>query len=405
MINLKSISGGITSVPGITASGISCGIKKEGKKDLALIYSNPPAVAAGVFTTNIVVSPSVTVCRENMKKTEVTRAIVVNSGNANACTGAKGYKNAREITRLVAESSEISPESVLMASTGVIGVPLPMEPIENGLETLVKGLSDMGGCDAAEAIMTTDLVPKEYAVEYEYGGKKITVGGMAKGSGMIQPNMATMLAFIASDISISKEILQKVLREVTDLTFNRITVDGETSTNDTLLCIANGSVGNIKINTEGEELSAFKEALTQVCLNLAQAVVRDGEGATKFIEICVSGMETDVEAEQIARNIANSLLAKTAFFGEDPNWGRILSAAGSSGVTFDPKTAELHFGNVLVMKNGGSVEGVDQAALKEVMKKKDIRVLLNIGQGNGNASLFTTDLSYDYVKINGEYTT
>ncbi len=402
--NILIIKGGITAAKGITASGIPCGIKKDGLKDLALIRPNPPALAAGVFTTNLVVSPAVTVCEENLKNSEMIHAVIVNSGNANACTGKAGYENALKMTRLTAQELNVSAESILTASTGVIGVPLPMEPIKNGMAVLIQNLSRNGGKDAAEAIMTTDLLSKEYAVEYEHEGKKITVGGMAKGSGMIQPNMATMLAFIATDVSIKKKALQAVLSEIAGTTFNRITVDGETSTNDTVLCLANGLAGNKEIPGEGRGLDSFKNALKTVCLELAKAIVRDGEGATKFLEISVVGTETDAEAEKMARKIANSLLVKTAFFGKDPNWGRILSAAGNSGVRFDPLKADLCFGELTVMKEGSPVDKVDMDSLKKVMDQKEIGVSLKVGNGDGKASVFTTDLSYEYVKINSEYT-
>ena len=402
--DITFIQGGITAVPGITAAGIFCGIKKKEARDLALVRSVPPAVAAGVFTTNVVVSPSVTLCREHLERSDKTEAILVNSGNANACTGEKGLSDAREITRLAAGSLGSSPESILIASTGVIGVPLPMDAIRKGIPVLVKSLSPTGGGEAAQAIMTTDLVSKECAVAYEWKGRKITIGGMTKGSGMIHPNMATMLAFIATDLSIAKNILGKVLKEAVDLSFNRITVDGETSTNDTVLCLANGAAKNLEITGEGEDLDAFRKALTAVCLELAASIVRDGEGATKFIEMEVVGAETDAGAEAIARRVANSLLVKTAFFGRDPNWGRILAAAGAAGVSFDPSECDLFFGDVAVMREGSPVGGVDASRLKDIMAQKEIKVRLKVGNGSGRAMVYTTDLSYDYVKINAEYT-
>ncbi|MBI5184355.1 MAG: bifunctional glutamate N-acetyltransferase/amino-acid acetyltransferase ArgJ [Nitrospinae bacterium] len=404
-MKINPIKGGITAVKGITAAGISCGIKKTGKKDLALVRSNPPAVAAGVFTTNIVVASSVRVCRENLSRSEKAQAIIANSGNANACTGEQGLENTVEIIRLAAASLGVPPESVLIASTGIIGVQLPMECFRKGIPDLAGRLHEEGGSEAAQAVMTTDLVPKECAVEYEFRGKKITVGGMAKGSGMIQPDMATMLAFIASDISIEKKLLQKVLKEAVDVSFNRITVDGETSTNDMVVCLANGLAGNSEIREEGEELDAFRWALETVCLDLAKAIVRDGEGATKFIEIRVTGTGTDSEAERIARRIANSMLVKTAFFGKDPNWGRILAAAGTAGVAFDPDGSELFFEDVKIMEKGCPSADVDKASLKKIMEQKEINVLLRVGRGEGTASIFTTDLSHGYVRINAEYTT
>jgi len=401
---LSFIKGGITAAPGIFASGISCGIKDRGLKDLALVQSVPPATAAGVFTSNLVASPSVLVCKENLSQSSRARAIIINSGNANAGTGEKGRKDATEVTRLLGLELGLPPESVLLASTGVIGVLLPMDRIKAGLSGLVKKLSSDGGRDAAEAIMTTDTKPKEFAVEYEHGGHKITVGGMAKGSGMIQPDMATMLAFLSTDIRITKPLLQRVLRKSVDATFNRITVDGETSTNDTALCLANGLAGNQEITEEGEALTAFRQALETVCLELAKAIVRDGEGATKFIEMTVAGAETDAGAYRIAKKIANSLLVKTAFFGQDPNWGRIISAAGSAGVPFAPTESELSLGGVRVMAGASPVPGYNRELLKEIMGGREIACLLKVGQGPGRATVFTTDLSYGYVKINAEYT-
>lgn len=404
MSAIKTFNGGITAVQGVTASGIPCGIKKDGKKDLALLRFDPPSVAAGVYTSNRVVSPSVLVCKENASTGKKINAVIVNSGNANACTGENGYKNAKEITRLLSNNlGNLDPESILIASTGVIGVPLPMEKIREGIPILAEKLSPEGGKDASEAILTTDLVTKEYALNYECKGTRITMGGMAKGSGMINPDMATMLAFLTTDVSIHPKTLQKTLEEVAHETFNRITVDGETSTNDTVLCLANGLAGNAEIREEGEELTAFKKALRVICLELAKKIVKDGEGATKFIEINVTGAQSEKDAARVAGKVANSLLVKTAFFGKDPNWGRILSAAGSSGAQLDPLESELAFEDITVMKGGMPVE-TDLSILKKVMDRKEIRVFLKIGKGEGGAVIYTTDLSYDYVKINSEYT-
>ncbi len=400
---MKEIKGGITAVRGIRASGISCGIKKTGKKDLALIVSEVEASAAGVFTENRVKAAPVILSRKNIKKGRA-RGVIVNSGNANACTGNTGYRHAGEMVNLTAKSLGVSPEKVLVASTGVIGDPLPIEKIKKGIPALVKKLSIAGGMDAAEAIMTTDIVSKTAAVEYKYGKESIRIGGIAKGSGMIYPRLATMLSFITTDIAISPKLLNIALKESVDKSFNMITVDGDTSTNDTVLILANGLAGNKKVEDKRSKgFAMFVEALNHVTTTLSKMIVKDGEGATKFVEINVKKAKNFDDAKKIALSIANSNLVKTALFGEDPNWGRIVSAAGNSGVKFDPDKIRVSIGEVVVFKNGSGVKGDWERKVRGVMKERDITITLDLGIGHEEAKVWTTDLSYDYVKINGSY--
>ncbi|MBI3583515.1 MAG: bifunctional glutamate N-acetyltransferase/amino-acid acetyltransferase ArgJ [Nitrospinae bacterium] len=400
---MKEIKGGITAVRGIRASGISCGIKKTGKKDLALIVSEAEASAAGVFTENRVKAAPVILSQKNIKNGRA-RGVIVNSGNANACTGNTGYRHAGEMMNLTAKSLGVSPEKILVASTGVIGDPLPIEKIKKGIPVLVKKLSKAGGIDAAEAIMTTDIVPKITAVEYKYGRESIRIGGIAKGSGMIYPRLATMLAFITTDIAISPKLLNSALKESVDKSFNMITVDGDTSTNDTVLVLANGLAGNKMIaNRNSKEFALFVEALNHVTTALSKMIVKDGEGATKFVEINVKKAKNFEDAKKIALSIANSNLVKTALFGEDPNWGRVVSAAGNSGVKFDPDKIRVSIGEVVVFKNGSGVKVDWERKVRGVMRERDITITLDLGIGHEDAKVWTTDLSYDYVKINGSY--
>ena len=400
---MKEIKGGITAVRGIRASGISCGIKKTGKKDLALIVSEVEAFAAGVFTENRVKAAPVILSQKNIKSGK-SKGIIVNSGNANACTGKTGDRNAKEMVNLTAKSLGVSPEKILVASTGVIGDPLPIEKIKKGIPVLVKKLSRAGGMDAAEAIMTTDIVSKIAAVEYKYGRESIRIGGIAKGSGMIYPRLATMLSFITTDIAISPKLLNIALKESSDKSFNMITVDGDTSTNDTVLILANGLAGNKMItNRNSKEFTLFVDALNHVTTALSKMVVRDGEGATKFVEVNVKKAKNFDDAKKIALSIANSNLVKTALFGEDANWGRIVSAAGNSGVKFDPDKIRVSIGKVVVFKNGSGVKGDWERKVRGVMKERDITITLDLGIGHEEAKVWTTDLSYDYVKINGSY--
>jgi len=388
-------------VPGFVAGGTACGLKKKGVKDLTLIVSEVPATAAGVFTLNQIVSPTVPISRNALKASKTSRAIIVNSGNANAFTGEQGVKDCEAVVAATAKALGIPVKEVLTASTGVISVPLAVNKIEASIPKLVNRLSPTGWKQAAEGILTTDLVSKTCAVQYG----DIVVGGIAKGSGMIQPNMATMLAFLASNIRIGKPTLQKALKEAVDPTFNCITVDGETSTNDMVLLLANGTAGNPAVKAGSNAYRDFVAALTHVCKTLAFKVVEDGEGATKFVTFKVSGAKTKPQAEQIGKRLANSLLVKTALFGEDPNWGRIISAVGSAGVPIKPEKLEVVLNGAKLVKNGEHVKGVSASALRKKMKNKEITIAVGLHMGKAAAETYTCDLSYDYVRINAEYTT
>ena len=398
---MQTKSYGVTAALGYNAWGVNCGLKKSGHPDLALIYSEVPAVAAGVFTTNKVKAAPVLVSQEHLAG-GYARALLINSGNANACTGEEGLKHARMTAITVAKLMQCRPEEVLLASTGVIGVPLPVTPILNTLPTLANLLSTTGGPQAAEAIMTTDTFAKEYAVSLEIGGREIRIGGMCKGSGMIQPQMATMLGVITTDAPLKGTVLSASLRQIVKQTFNRITVDGDTSTNDTVFLMANGRAGGAEITT-GPDLERFMEGLYEVCSHLARLIVKDGEGATKFLAIKVKGARTENEAESAARAVANSNLVKTAFFGEDANWGRILAAVGYSGIDFSPEKTEI-FLETLPVYAGTGVAFNEQTA-KDILQQKEIEVIIDLKQGKEEVTIWTCDLSFDYVKINGSYRT
>ncbi|HEY8343699.1 MAG TPA: bifunctional glutamate N-acetyltransferase/amino-acid acetyltransferase ArgJ [Bacillota bacterium] len=395
---MKTLSGGVTVARGYSASGLACGIKKNGAPDLALVFSELPARAAGVFTTNKVKAAPVIISQERVKGA-VTRAVIINSGNANACVGEEGLSAARAISQSVAESLQIKPEEVLLASTGVIGVPLPTARIVDAIPALVSRLSTAGGTAAAQAIMTTDTYTKEWAIELQSG---IRIGGMAKGSGMIQPNMATLLSVITTDALLDQEVLQELLKKAVNKTFNRLTVDGDTSTNDSVFLLANGASGKAGLTTK-EEIQEFYEGLYEVCLQLAKMLVRDGEGATKFLTVRVYRASSEVEAEIAARAVANSNLVKTAFFGEDANWGRILTAVGYSGINFVPERVEISLGDLPVYSGRGLPFDEEEAA--RILGEKEIEVNINLNQGEAEATIWTCDLSYDYVKINGSYRT
>jgi len=338
---MKILRGGITSVNGFLASGVSCGIKKDSKLDLALIFSEKVSAAAGLFTTNRFIAPPLILTKKNLRK-GTGQAVIINSGNANAATGSRGYEDAIEMGVLTARELGIDSSLVSVASTGVIGEPLPMDKIRSGIDLAVNGLKKNGGKDAARAIMTTDIFFKETAVRRMIGGKEVTVGGIAKGSGMIHPNMATMLAFIVTDAAISSTLLKNSLRKATDLSFNMITVDGETSTNDMVLCLANGMSGANEIKEGSSELNEFQSLLEYACLSLAKMIVKDGEGATKFVTITVDSARNFKDAKKIAMSVGRSLLVKTAFFGEDANWGRFMAAIGYSGVKVDEGKIDIY---------------------------------------------------------------
>ncbi len=406
-VGIKKINGSITNPKGFYATGSHIGIK-DCKKDLALIYSEVPAKAAGVFTSNIVKASSILWNQNLIQNPDGTRAIVINSGNANACTGEVGIKHTELMATELASCLEVNKNQVLVASTGIIGVPLPIDTIITGIKNTYKklGNTNLDANLATEAIMTTDTYPKQISVEFTIDDKKIRIGGIAKGSGMIHPNMATMLAFITTDINISKELLNKALKKSVDDSYNMISVDGDTSTNDMVILLANGLGGNSEIKEENEDYYLFEQALHYVNLFLAQEIVRDGEGAKKFIAVKVNGAASKNDARLISKSVITSNLVKTAFFGEDANWGRILAAMGYSGANFDPTKVSIKFHNgshsINLMQNGTPVQFDEELALK-ILKKNEITVELQLKEGKGEAIAWGCDLSYDYVKINGDY--
>ncbi len=400
---MKTISGGVTAPQGFKAAGLTCGIKKNQQPDLALIYSEVTADGAGIFTTNQVQAAPVLLSKEHLKQGKV-RAIIANSGNANACVGAVGMEAARRMAAAAGKAFNIPTESVLVASTGVIGIALPVEKIETVLAEKSDFLTDTGSAAAAKAIMTTDTFPKEVAVEIELGGKTVRIGGIAKGSGMIHPNMATMLGFITTDARIEQPILQKAIAAAGERSFNRITVDGDTSTNDCLFVLANGLASNPPITATKDDYQVFVQALTYVCLELAKMIARDGEGATKLVEISITGAGTEEEAVKVGKSVATSNLVKTALFGEDANWGRILAAVGYSGIKIDPDRINISLGDLPVYQQGIGLV-FDETKAKQILSQKEILIKIDLGGGTEAASVWTCDLSYDYVKINGSYRT
>ncbi len=391
-------------IKGFKFSAVEAAVKKPGRLDFALIYSDTPAAAAAVFTTNKVKAAPVLVSMERVKG-GLARAVVVNSGNANACTGSRGMDDALNISGLVAERLGLERDFVLVASTGVIGQPLPAERIRTAVPGLVDGLSSGTLDEIARAIMTTDTFPKMETRTGEAGGKTYTIAGIAKGAGMIMPNMATLLSFLVTDAAVNKDWLDKVFREAINTSFNCISIDGDTSTNDTALILANGMAGNPEINPGTPDAEKFAIMLGEVLSSLSRQIVRDGEGATKFVEISVKGAASDDDAKRAAMAVANSLLVKTAFFGQDANWGRILAAVGYSGAEVDQGRAALWFDDVLMARNGIFAGGDAEKLGTEVLKKKEFTVTVDLGLGDGKATVCTSDLSYDYVKINADYRT
>ncbi len=404
---MNKITGGICAAKGFRAAGIHSGIRKNKTKlDLALVISDVMCTAAGCYTQNLVKGAPIIVTRENISN-GYARAIVCNSGNANTCN-ADGVQKAEEMCRIVADNTGISEKDIVVASTGVIGLPFDNTPIRNAMPDLVKLLSYDGGHDAATAIMTTDLVEKEVAVNFEIGGKTCTIGGMAKGSGMIHPNMATMLVFITTDVAISPEMLQKALSADVENSFNMISVDGDTSTNDTVAVLANGLCENEEITTEGEDYDKFCEALNTVTCDLCKKIAKDGEGATKLLECRVSGASCDKSAKILAKSVITSSLVKAAMFGSDANWGRILCALGYAGAEVDVNKVSVAFqscaGRITVCENGSGVEFSEELA-KEILLKDEIVIDVTLGDGEACATAWGCDLTYDYVKINGDYRT
>ena len=393
---------GVTAPRGFRAAGIHCGIKKPGLLDLALIVSEQSGPIAGVFTRNQVVAAPVIVDRLHLRQ-GVGQAILVNSGNANACTGREGLAAARMTVASVARQLDIPPHHVFIGSTGVIGRPLPVKHIIKGIPLLLMRLSDRGGLDAARAIMTTDLRPKSIALQDRIGGRLITIGGMAKGSGMIHPNMATMLAYVTTDASITKSALQQALRQAVDDSFNCISVDGDTSTNDTALCLANGTAENHAIKEGTAAFRQFLLLLTEVCQTLALAICRDGEGVTKVVNIEVTGAASVARARQVAQTVATSNLVKTALFGEDANWGRVMAAIGRAGVPINPSKLSLSFGGIPMVRSGMGLGLAAERRIANVFRQKEFSITVGLGQGHHRAHLWTTDLSFDYVRINASY--
>lgn len=404
---MKSVEGGVTAPCGFLAAGIAAGIKKD-KKDMAMICSRKPCQAAGTFTKNLVKAAPVKWDQEVVYGGGTVQAVVVNSGVANACTGEEGYGYCRETAQKAAEVLELSPSQVLVASTGVIGAQIPIEKIKKGIETMAPLLSESreAGALAAEAIMTTDTVKKEIAVSIEIGGKTVTLGGMCKGSGMIHPNMCTMLGFVTTDACISKEMLQKALSASVADTYNMVSVDGDTSTNDTVLLLANGMAGNPMITGPGEDYDAFLEALNEVNTYLAKQIAGDGEGATALFEVKVIQAATKEQAVTLSKSIITSNLTKAAIFGHDANWGRILCAMGYSGAQFDPEKVDLYFesaaGKLQIIKDGVATDYSEEEATK-ILSEEKVTAVADIHMGTAEATAWGCDLSYDYVKINADY--
>ena len=404
---MKIISGGVCAAKGFTASGVHCGIRKNRtKRDIALIYSEAKASCAAVYTTNKVKGAPLTVTKDNISD-GYAQAVICNSGNANTCN-ANGIEVATKTCELLANELNISAKDVVVASTGVIGQPLDIEPIKAGIPELVKALSADGSDAAAEGIMTTDVAKKEIAVSFTIGGKECKIGGIAKGSGMIHPNMATMLVFITCDCAISPEMLRKALSADIKNTFNMISVDGDTSTNDMVTVLANGAAGNTMIDKEGEDFDIFMKALNTVNMQLCRMIAADGEGATKLIECEVSGAASEKDAKIIAKSVICSSLVKAAMFGADANWGRVLCAIGYSGAEVDVSKVSVSFksaaGEISVCENGSGVAFSEDIA-KTILLEKDITVAIGLGDGDAAATAWGCDLTYDYVKINGDYRT
>ena len=404
---MKIINGGVCAAKGFTANGIHCGIRKNRtKRDLALIYSENVASAAAVYTTNLVKGAPLIVTKNNISDGKA-QAVICNSGNANTCN-ADGIEIAEKMCELLSDKMNIKASDVVVASTGVIGQPLSIEPISNGIAELVNGLSKYGSDNAAEGIMTTDTVKKEIAVEFEVDGKICTIGGIAKGSGMIHPNMATMLVFITTDCAISSEMLSKALSSDIKNTFNMVSVDGDTSTNDMVTVLANGMACNKEIIAEGDDFEKFMKALNTVTVYLCRLIAGDGEGATKLLECKVSGAKDELTAKTVAKSVICSSLLKAAMFGADANWGRVLCAIGYSGADVDVTKVDVSFksvkGEITVCKNGAGIEFSEDKA-KEILLEKEIEIIISVGNGEGCAVAWGCDLTYDYVKINGDYRT
>lgn len=413
MSDWQVISGGVTAPRGYLATGITAGLKPSGAPDLALILSEVDAIVAGVFTTSVVRAACVDYCRQRLQAKASARAILCNAGQANAATGEQGWADAVESAEVLAKALNISPDSVLLASTGVIGQRIKMDVLKAAIPQLVSEASNTGSDAAAKAICTTDLVPKTIALETMFGDRPVRIGGICKGSGMIHPNMATMLAFVTCDAAVSPHLWQEMLSRAANRSFNQITVDGDTSTNDSLIALANGQSRTPAITEMGPEAEKLEAMLTEVCAYLAKAIARDGEGATCLVEVQVSGASDEAAASKIAKTIVGSSLVKSAIFGRDPNWGRIAAAAGRAGVLFEQENLRIELGEFLMMENGqpqafdrqAASQYLKAAAAGAYLKEDTVLIKLTVGNGNGFAKAWGCDLSYDYVKINAEYTT
>ena len=404
---MKLIAGGVCAAKGFQANGVHCGIRRNRtKRDLALVVSDVQANAAAVYTTNLVKGAPLTVTKAHLANGKA-QAVICNSGNANTCN-ANGIEIAEKMSDLLAAQLNLSADDVVVASTGVIGQPLDLTPIANGIPPLAQGLSAEGAAAAAEAIMTTDTLSKQVAVEFELGGKTCHLGGMAKGSGMIHPNMATMLVFLTTDAAISSEMLQKALSTDISATFNMLSVDGDTSTNDMVALLANGMAGNDEITEENDDFAVFMKALNTVTVHLCQLIAGDGEGATKLLECKVTGADDLMTARTVAKSVICSSLLKAAMFGADANWGRVLCAIGYSGADVDVTKVDVAFasraGRVNVCKDGAGIDFSEEKA-KEVLLEKEIEILVSLGDGGFSSTAWGCDLTYDYVKINGDYRT
>ena len=397
---MELIEGSIVSPTGFKAAGVACGLKPEGR-DLALIVSDRPANAAGMFTTNQVTAAPIRLNRTHLQDGQA-QAIVANSKNANACTGDQGLIDARRMAELSADTLGLTPEQVLVNSTGVIGVPLPVDKIESGIPEAAAQLCEEGWETAAEAIMTTDTVTKMATVKADYAGRALTLCGIAKGAGMIAPNMATMLVFLATDATLSPEDLKTALGEAVSKSFNCITVDGDMSTNDTVLILANGASEGDRLSGQGNE--AFQEGLDAVCISLAKQIARDGEGATKLITVRVGGAKCEDDARKIGLSVANSNLVKTAVFGKDPNWGRILCAVGYAGVPIEENRISVSMADIPIYEKGTGLHFDNDTAV-DALSNGEVEIRIDLGEGNEKAEIYTCDLTYDYVRINAEYTT
>ena len=400
---IKKDTQGVTFAKGFTAAGVKAGIKKSGNLDVAVIYTKTQAVVAGTFTQNKVAAAPVYVSKE-VVATGTAHAIVANAGCANACTGQQGLDDAHKMAQIAADELGVNADDVIVGSTGVIGVNLPMDKLEAGIKDAVANLSADGSDNAGRAIITTDTHSKSVTCEFELSGKTVRMGAIAKGSGMIRPNMATMLCYITTDIAIDQALLQKAVSGCVEKSFNMISVDGDMSTNDMVIVLANGEANNAKITEENADYQIFFDRLMMLCTQLAKQIAADGEGASKFLTINVKGAKSFADAKTVGMAIANSPLVKTAFFGEDPNWGRVICAVGYSGADMVPEKTVVKFGGITIFANGTGAT-YDEKALAHVMKEKDIVIDIELNMGQEDATVWSCDLSYEYVKINGEYHT